>query len=300
MARCPSCAEVVPDGAKFCPECGTPLTASALEPRRERKIVSVVFVDLAGFTARSHAADPEDVSGPLRAFHAQVKRQIEHYGGTLDKFIGDGVLGVFGTPVAHEDDAERSVRAALRIVSAVDELNEGDPALDLAVRVAVNTGEAVVAVERGARTEESVVGDVVNTASRLEQVAPVGGVIVGEGTYLPTRDCIRYEELDPVRVKGKPDPLSVWRALSPVSRHSMRLRPAPTPFIGRRYESDLLESMFQRTVTDRTPHLITLTGEPGVGKSRIVAELAARLDARDEMIMWRQGRSLPYGEGVTF
>src|ERR687888_924409 len=161
----------------------------------ERKLVTVLFCDLVGFTARSDRADPEDVKATLRPFHTRIKREIEAYGGTLDKFIGDAALGVFGSPVAHEDDPERAVRAALAIAGAIGELNEADPSLNLAVRVGVNTGEAVVAYGFGPQIGEAVTGDVVNTASRLQGVAPVGGIVVGEPTFRATQEVFVYEPL---------------------------------------------------------------------------------------------------------
>ncbi|HZA35462.1 MAG TPA: adenylate/guanylate cyclase domain-containing protein [Vicinamibacterales bacterium] len=175
MAVCPSCGTENPESAKFCNECAAPLSealpASALE---ERKVVTVLFCDLVGFTAASEQADPEDVRARLRPYHARLRQEIERCGGTVEKFIGDAVMGVFGAPVAHEDDAERAVRAGLRILEAMAELNAQDPSLALQVRIGINTGEAVVAL--GARAEEGegiVTGDVVNTASRLQGVAPI-------------------------------------------------------------------------------------------------------------------------------
>src|SRR5438094_3566997 len=198
VVTCPACGEVNPDRAKFCLNCARPL---APEPARteERKVVTVLFCDLVGFTARSDRADPEDVKATLRPFHTRMKREIEAFGGTLDKFIGDAALGVFGSPVAHEDDPERAVRCALSIVG----MQDPDPWARLAVRVAVNTGEAVVAYGSGPQIGEAVTGDVVNTASRIQSVAPPNGVVVGDETYRATSEVFVYESLAPVRVKGK-------------------------------------------------------------------------------------------------
>lgn len=169
--------------------------------------MSVLFVDLVGFTARSHDADPEDVRAALRPYHSMLRREIERFGGNVEKFIGDAVMAVFGAPTAHENDAERAVRAALRIVQALATLNETIPGLDLSVRAAVNTGEGLVALTAHPETGEGfVTGDVVNTASRLQGVAPINGVAVGELTYRSTRATIRYEEAEPVALKGKPAP----------------------------------------------------------------------------------------------
>ena len=185
--------------------------------REERKVVTVLFCDLVGFTAASEASDPEDVRSRIRPYHARLRLEIERYGGTVEKFIGDAVMAVFGAPVAHEDDAERAVRAGLRLLEAIEELNEADPALRLQVRIGINTGEAVVAL--GARPEQGegiVTGDVVNTASRLQGAAPVNGIACAEQTYRQTERVFEYEKLEPVAVKGKTGPLSLFRPLGPV------------------------------------------------------------------------------------
>ena len=166
--------------------------------------MTVLFCDLVGFTAASEAADPEDVRARIRPYHARLRQDIERYGGTVEKFIGDAVMAVFGAPVAHEDDAERAVRAGLRILEAIEELNEADPTLSLQVRIGIDTGEAVVAL--GARPDEGegiVTGDVVNTASRLQGAAPVDGIAVSEQTYRQTERVFDYEPLEPVQVEGK-------------------------------------------------------------------------------------------------
>jgi class 3 adenylate cyclase/tetratricopeptide (TPR) repeat protein len=265
----------------------------------ERKVVSILFVDLVDFTARSDQADPEDVKALLRPYHARLRDEIERLGGTVEKFIGDAVMAVFGAPVAHEDDAERAVRGALGVIAAVAELNEGEQDLQLSVRAAVNTGEAVV--DLAARPEHGegiVAGDVVNTAARLQQAAPPGGVVVGETTYQATREAFDYEPLDAVEVKGKAQPLSIWRATL------ARDRPAEarqmTPFIGRDADIALLEQTYARTVRERSIQLVTITGEPGVGKTRLVGEFAKRVSAQLEPATWRRGRCLSYGEGITF
>jgi class 3 adenylate cyclase/tetratricopeptide (TPR) repeat protein len=301
MLVCPSCGRENPDGFKFCGFCTAPLDTAPAAPPEERKVVSILFVDLVGFTARSHAADPEDVRAALGPYHALLKREIERFVGTVEKFIGDAVMAVFGAPVAHEDDAERAVRAALRIIEAIAELNQ-DSALDLSVRAAVNTGEGLVALAARSEAGESMVtGDVVNTASRLQNVAPVNGVLVGELTFRSTKDVIDYEELEPVTVKGKPEPVALWRALSPKSRFGVDAESvSKTPFVGRDYEQTILKETFRRTVRESSPQLVTVVGEPGVGKSRLLSELFSFTDQQEELIFWRQGRSLPYGEGITF
>src|SRR5438445_7752875 len=224
MPACPQCGEENPDRARFCWSCGAALAEEAPRGAEERKVVSILFVDLVGFTASSDRADPEDVRATLRPYHARLKQEIEHFGGTVEKFVGDAVMAVFGAPLAHEDDAERAVRAALRITGAIEELNEANPGLDLSVRAAVNTGEAVVTL--GARPEAGegmVAGDVVNTASRLQQAAPVGSVVVGEVTKRATGDVIDYEELEAVQVKGKAEPVPLWRAVAARSRYGLEV-----------------------------------------------------------------------------
>jgi class 3 adenylate cyclase len=248
MAVCPNCGEENPKRARLCMMCGTALAQALPEQAEERKVVSVLFVDLVGFTARSHDADPEDVRAALQPYYQRLKIEIEAFGGRVEKFIGDAVMAVFGAPVTHEDDAERAVRAALRITEAIEELNESNPNLDLSIRAAVNTGEGLVTL--GARPqagEGMVTGDVVNTASRLQGIAPVGGVAVGEVTYRSTKGFISYESLESVTVKGKPDPIGVWRAVSARSRFGVDVDMVPrTPFIGRDYDLGLLKMTYQR------------------------------------------------------
>src|SRR5512132_2992916 len=190
MPACPKCGEDNPERARFCWSCGAALADAAPRAAEERKVVSILFVDLVGFTARSDRADPEDVRATLRPYHSRLKREIEHFGGTVEKFIGDAVMAVFGAPVAHEDDAERAVRAALKILDAIEDLN-AEQGLELAVRGAVATGEAVVSLDaRPEHGEGIATGDVVNTAARLQTAAPTGGVVVSEPTFRATRNVI--------------------------------------------------------------------------------------------------------------
>jgi class 3 adenylate cyclase len=300
---CPSCGKENPDGFAFCGHCTAPLGELRPAPGlEERKIVSVLFCDLVGFTAASEEQDPEDVRARIRPYHARLRQEIERYGGTVEKFVGDAVMAAFGAPVAHEDDVERAVRAGLGILDSIQELNEADPDLDLKVRVGINTGEAVVAV--GARTEQGeglVTGDVVNTAARIESAAPVNGVAVGEQTYRATSHIFEYEQLQPVSVKGKAEPLLLWRADAIRDRFGRdSIRDYRTPFVGRELEKPLLIGIFERAAQQRSVQLVTIVGEPGVGKSRLVAELFGYIDPKPELIRWRQGRCLPYGEGITF
>jgi class 3 adenylate cyclase/tetratricopeptide (TPR) repeat protein len=301
MPACPKCGEDNPDRARFCWSCGAALAETTRTGAEERKVVSILFVDLVGFTARSDRADPEDVRATLRPYHARVKQEIEHFGGMVEKFIGDAVMAVFGAPTAHEDDAERAVRAALKILEAIDDLNE-EHALELAVRAAVATGEAVVALDaRPEQGEGIATGDVVNTAARLQTAAPVGAVVVGEATFRATRDAIVYAELEPVSVKGKAEPLPLWHAARPRGRFGVDVeRRADIPFVGREHELALLKDAYTRALRDSSLQLVTMTGEPGVGKTRLIAEFQAYVDDQEEIVWWRQGRCLPYGEGITF
>ena len=302
MSACASCGVDSPARARFCPGCGAPLPEPGGGLTEERKVVTVLFCDLVGSTARADGADPEDVQATLGPYHARLRTELERFGATVEKFIGDAVMAVFGTPVAHEDDAERAVRAGLRILAAIGELNDARPGLGLQVRIGVATGEGLVRL--GARPELGqgvVVGDVVNTAARLQTAAPPGGVVVGELTHRLTADDLDYQRLTPVTVKGKAGPLSVWQATGTRARIAAEVLAAPaTPFVGRAEELAALRSALGRTVRERAVQLVTITGEPGVGKSRLVRELAGVADDAAELISWRQGHCLPYGDGVTF
>ena len=302
MPACPKCGEENPERARFCWSCGAAIAETPRSGAEERKIVSVLFVDLVGFTAASEQADPEDVRARLRPYHARVKLEIERFGGTVEKFVGDAVMAVFGAPVAHEDDAERAVSSALRILAAIDELNDEHPGLELAVRGAVNTGEAMVTLSaRPAEGEGMVAGDVVNTAARLQQHAPVGGIVVGEGTYRATQALFEYEPLEPVTAKGKSQTLSLWHAVAPRRRFGVDVEPIlQTPLIGRDDDLALLQSTYARTLREVSTQLVTIMGEPGVGKTRLTAEFRRWVDDQPEIVFWRQGRSLPYGEGITY
>ena len=265
-------------------------------------MVSVLFCDLVGFTAASESADPEEVQARLAPYHRRARERIEAFGGTVEKFIGDAVMAVFGAPVAHEDDAERAVRAGLAILEGLAELNAADPGLSLSVRVGVNTGEAVVALDaRPDSGEGMVTGDVVNTAARIQANAPVDGVAVGQGTYHATERVFAYEPLEPMSAKGKSEPVQVWRAVAARARFgSDVIRSMTTPMVGRDLDLTLLRGTFDKVMAQTSVQLVTVVGEPGVGKSRLVAELFAHIDASPVVVRWRQGRCLPYGEGITF
>jgi class 3 adenylate cyclase len=297
MPACRACGQDNPEIARFCLACGAPLEEEA--PRREeRRIVSVVFVDLVGFTSRSERLDPEDVRAILTPYHGTVRDELESFGGVVEKFVGDAVMAVFGAPTAHGDDPERAVRAALAVREAVVALNAEKPELELHIRGAVNTGEAVVTLSaRPALGEAMVAGDVVNTASRLQQHAPVGEIVVGEETYRATRGAIEYEPVEPVTAKGKSAPIEAWRAVATVSAVGERDL-SSTPFVGRTREADVLDATWERVELERRPHLVTVLGPPGVGKSRLAAEFTASIASREIRVV--RGRCLPYRERSAY
>ncbi len=294
MVVCAACGQENPEGFRLCGMCGAALATAATPAREERKVVTILFTDLVGSTARAEGLDPEDVRATLSAYYAQLRAELERHGGTVEKFIGDAVMAVFGAPVSHEDDPERAVRAALAIREAI-----GD---DLEIRTAVHTGEALVALgARAVEGEGMISGDVVNTAARLQGSAPVNGILVGEATYRATRHVIEYRDAPPVEAKGKSEPVKVWEAVAALSRFGsdveQKLR---TPLVGRERERNLLADAFEQARKEQSAQLVTLVGVPGIGKSRLVAELFQITDADEEIISWRQGRSLPYGERVSF
>src|SRR3989440_2431202 len=220
MSACPSCGHENAVGAKFCSECGAALIASAPAARAERKIVTVLFADLVGFTARAERLDPEDGRAVLAPYHARLRSELERYGGTVEKFIGDAVMALFGAPIAHEDDPERALRAALAIRDWIAEERK------LQVRIAVNTGEALVDLDaRPDAGEGMAAGDVVNTAARLQSAAPVNGILVGETTYRATAETIDYREQEPVEAKGKEEPIPVWEVTEARARFGVELAP---------------------------------------------------------------------------
>jgi class 3 adenylate cyclase/tetratricopeptide (TPR) repeat protein len=290
---CATCGAENPPQSRFCNSCGASLEAS-LRPREERKLVSILFVDLVGFTARSDQADPEDVRDAQRLYHASAKQRIEQHGGVLEKFIGDAVMAVFGAPVAHGDDAERAVRAGLRVLEGIEELNL-EHGLDLAARAAVNTGDALVSLD----TESGgalATGDVVNTASRLQSAAPPGRLIVGAETYRATRHVIRYEELPAVEAKGKANAVAAWLAREPTAAPAGRK--AERPLIGRSREVELIRSFWSRALEESRPHLITLVGPPGIGKSRLCWEVHELVAASSGRVV--RGRCLPYEDQAGY
>jgi class 3 adenylate cyclase/tetratricopeptide (TPR) repeat protein len=285
---CPRCGSDVGQGAKFCPDCGASLQANAAE---ERKLVSVLFVDVVGSTARADGADPEDVRDLNRLFFDAARSTIERHGGVVEKYVGDAVMAVFGAPLARSDDAERAVRAARGVLAAVEDLNARRRGLDLHVRAAVTTGEAIVAVHP-APGEALASGDVVNTAARLQSVAPPDGVVVDAETHALIRHLFHLDELPTVEAKGKQVPLRTWLAREPIA--GIATRPTSrTPLVGRERELLLIRAVWQRAVSAGRPHLVSILGPAGIGKSRLAREVSAEIE-REGRALW--GRSLPYEE----
>jgi class 3 adenylate cyclase/tetratricopeptide (TPR) repeat protein len=295
MPICPSCGQDNPEGFRLCGMCGASLAPTEPSRGAERKVVSVVFCDLVGFTARAETLDPEDVNALLGPYHERARHELERHGGTVEKFIGDAVMAVFGAPVAHEDDPERAVRAALAIREFATEQG-------LELRIGVTTGEALVRLDsRPEAGEGMATGDVVNTGARLQSAAPVNGILVDETTYRATRFIVDYREAAPVEAKGKSEPVAVWEAVAARSRFGVDVtHHARSEFVGRERELSVLRDALERARQERAPQLVTLVAVPGMGKSRLVYELSRIVDADPELITWRQGRCLAYGEGVAF
>ena len=302
---CPTCGEVVTPGLPYCTACGAVVSAplAPTPSAEERKVVSVLFADLVGSTSRAEHLDPEDVRRLLDVFHVRLKGELERYGGTVEKYIGDAVMALFGAPRAHEDDPERAVHAALSLREAIGELNAAEPELGLQLRVGVATGVAFVNLEASPAAGESMAaGDVVNTAARLQAAAPVDGILVDEATRRGSREAIDFREADPVRARGKSEAVTVWEAVARRAGLGVDIAfQGGAELVGRERELDLLLGSLSRAERERSPELVTLVGEPGIGKSRLLWELYSRLHADPAVFVnWRQGRSLPYGDGVSF
>jgi class 3 adenylate cyclase/tetratricopeptide (TPR) repeat protein len=275
--------------------CGASLVSAAPAAREERKVVTVLFCDLVGFTAKAEQLDPEDVRAVLAPYHERVRAELERHGGTVEKFIGDAVMALFGAPTAHEDDPERALRAALAVRDfAVED--------GLELRIGIATGEALVSLGASlAEGEGMASGDVVNTAARLQSAAPVNGILADEPTYRATRQAIEFVDAPSVDAKGKAEPIAVWEATEARSRFGVdATHHARAELVGREQELGFLRDAFLRARSTRTPQLVTLVAVPGMGKSRLVYELQRIVDADPELITWRQGRCLAYGDGVAF
>jgi class 3 adenylate cyclase/tetratricopeptide (TPR) repeat protein len=315
---CPNCGFNNLPGAKFCSECGTVLqagtqaakpTSGALaqsqaasqqvaaptEQASERRLVSILFADLVGFTPYAEERDSDDVRETLTRYFDLAREVIERYGGTVEKFIGDAVMAVWGAPVAQEDDAELAVRAGLDLVGAVTSLGP-----TIQARAGVLTGEASVTI--GATNQGMVAGDLVNTASRLQSVAPPGTVLVGEATHRAASASIAFEPAGEQTLKGKQAPVAAWRALRVVSERGGRNRAETleAPFVGRTDELRLLKDLLHATEREKKLRVVSIIGPAGIGKSRLAWELLKYIDGLAETIYWHNGRSPAYGEGITF
>jgi class 3 adenylate cyclase len=295
MARCLNCGEENPERARFCLNCGTSLPSAA--PAAEvRKIVSVLFADVVSSTSRSEQSDPESTRRMLARYFDAMRGVVERHGGTVEKFIGDAVMAVFGIPVLHEDDALRAVRAASEMRTAISSLNAelasmGWPAISL--RIGVNTGEVVAGDPSVSQT--LVTGDVTNVTQRLEAAAAPDEVVLGAATYRLVRDAVEAEPMPPLELKGKAAAVQAFRLVGlrerePGPRHD-------TPLVGRQRELLLLEQAFHRAADEAACYLFTLLGAPGVGKSRLVHEFLTTVSAETRVL---RARCLPYGEGITF
>jgi class 3 adenylate cyclase len=307
---CAECGSPNAPGVKFCGECGSPLVAQASADQAagadvpalaaERRLVSVLFADLVGFTSASEARDAEDTRALLSRYFDICRRLIELYGGTVEKFIGDAVMAVWGTPAATEDDAERAVRAALDLVAAVTALGDELGTPDLRARAAVMTGEAAVTI--GAEGEGMVAGDLVNTASRVQGLAEPGTVLVGEATRRATEQTVVYEDAGSHELKGKVGLVPLWRALRVVSgaRGSLKSAGLEAPFVGRDRELRQAKELFHACADEGRAHLVSITGIAGIGKSRLGWEFYKYFDGIAQITYWHRGRCLSYGEGVTY
>jgi class 3 adenylate cyclase/tetratricopeptide (TPR) repeat protein len=312
-AACPDCGAPNAPGTKFCGECGTAMTdavgaavgaaagsppPTTASPSAERRLVSVLFADLVGSTTLAEDRDPEETRNLLTRYFDTASDVLTRYGGTVEKFIGDAVMAVWGVPVAHEDDAERAVRAALELVSAVAGLKEAGQSLQ--VRAGVLTGEAAATI--GAAGQGIVAGDLVNTASRLQGVAPPGTVLVGEATRRATANAISYEEAGEQLLRGKLAPVPAWRAVSVIGMRggAGRRDALEAPFVGRDEELRLVKDLFHATVRERKPRLVTIIGQAGIGKSRLGWEFEKYIDGVTQTAYWHAGRSPSYGEGISF
>jgi class 3 adenylate cyclase/tetratricopeptide (TPR) repeat protein len=310
-AACPACGTPNAPGTKFCGECGTALTdaaapagaAAGSEPTTttvtaERRVVSILFADLVGSTTLAEDRDPEETRSLLNRYFETTSEVIGRYGGTVEKFIGDAVMAVWGVPTAHEDDPERAVRAALELVDAVSAIS--DAGTPLQVRAAVLTGEAAATI--GATGQGIVAGDLVNTASRLQGMAPPGTVLVGDATRRATAESIAYEEIGEQQLKGKATPVPAWRAMSVLGMRGGARRRASleAPFVGRDEELRLVKDLFHATIRERKPRLVTVIGQAGIGKSRLGWEFEKYIDGVTLDAYWHAGRSPSYGEGISF
>ncbi|HWL91713.1 MAG TPA: adenylate/guanylate cyclase domain-containing protein [Actinomycetota bacterium] len=298
MKRCPSCGEENADKARFCQNCATALTEPVGPPGDVRRVVTIVFADVTGSTSLGERLDPEALRRVMGRYFDEMSAVLERHGGTVEKFIGDAVMAVFGIPRLHEDDALRAVRAAMGMQEALEALNadlEREYGVGISARIGVNTGEVVAGDPTAG--QRLVTGDPVNVAARLEQAAAPGEILLGAPTYQLARDAVEVEPVDALELKGKEERVPAFRLLAVSTDTAGHERHLDSPMVGRVKELSLLEHALERAVTDRTSHLFTLMGPAGVGKSRLVAEFLGG-SAADATFL--RGRCLSYGEGITF
>jgi class 3 adenylate cyclase len=296
VAACPNCGSANAEGANFCSVCGFRLGVPTVA--EVRKTVTIVFCDVTGSTELGERLDPESMRKVLARYFEVMRAALERHGGSVEKFIGDAVMAVFGIPQLHEDDALRAVRAAADMLAALDDLNlelERDHGVRLACRIGVNTGEVLV----GAETADfgRVTGDAVNTAARLEGAAEPGQILIGDETYRLVRDSVRTEPIEPLSLKGKGDPVPAHRLLEVVSEFGQARRALTSTMVGRDRELDDLTRAFARAAEDRSCLLFTILGVAGEGKTRLVEEFLSAVGESANVVT---GRCLPYGEGITY
>ncbi|HEX9122269.1 MAG TPA: AAA family ATPase [Actinomycetota bacterium] len=305
---CHACGAELPVDAHFCPECGSAVVQVAVTEGEERKLVTVLFSDVEGSTSLGERLDAERLKEVMGAYFDAMQAEIEAEGGTVEKFIGDAVMAVFGVPVAHEDDPVRALRAAQRMLSRLNALNrdlEREYGVTLAMRIGVNTGE-VVATALPAPGRGMVAGDAVNVAARLEQMARSGHVLVGPRTARAAARRVALQDIGSRQLRGKEEPVQVFELLDVGTTEAAgttameRPRGSMAPLVGRERELALLESVFERVTAEGRPHLVTIYGEAGVGKSRLVEEFEGRAVARADALISVRGRCLSYGDGVTY
>ncbi|WJK43970.1 adenylate/guanylate cyclase domain-containing protein [Solwaraspora sp. WMMA2056] len=303
-AICAHCDRPLPADANFCTSCGQPQGArrTVTEPSHEdRRRVSVLFIDLINFTPYAERADPEQVRRTQTAYFAVVRRVVGQYGGVVEKYIGDAVMALFGAPVATENDAVRCVRTGLDLRRALDDFTDG-AGEGLRFRIGVATGEALVDIAAARDGGQAfVAGDVVVTASRLQSAAPPGGLLVCGVTHALTRDAIRYDAQPTVTLRGRSSPTEVWLALAPLRPPPVDRQTDATPLIDREHELGLLVNALYRSIREQRPQVLTVLGQAGIGKSRLVRELLRHTERMvDQPVTWRIGRCPPFGENVTF
>src|SRR6266516_2075037 len=350
LVVCPHCGTVNVPAAKFCIECGTALvpkgestdplpelesatplsrdaasTESKLAAPDERRVVTIMFADIIGSTPLADKLDPEDLRAILAGYFNLMTEQIRRHGGTVEKYIGDAVMAVFGAPIAHEDDPDRAIRAALDMQAALARFNQSRQAQDpeatrLQMRIGINTSDVAAPGAHFRRRDFLITGDAVNVAARLQQVAMPDMILVGERTYLATRNVFEFRPLAPLTLKGKPEPIRAWVVQDfrrgndanhtyAITQHPRGIEGLEAPLVGRDLELTLIHATFARVQAERHSHLITLLGTPGIGKSRLVRDFIAREQEAAKCTSCNeglsaprvlQGRCPPYGEGITY